>query len=36
MIKDDDQSLFATKITVVVNWAAELNRVMAESGAARK
>jgi tRNA A-37 threonylcarbamoyl transferase component Bud32 len=35
MIKDDDQSLFATKIMVVVNWAAELNRIMAGSGAAR-
>ena len=35
MIKDDDQSLFATKIIVVVNWAAELTRIMAGSGAAR-
>ena len=31
MIKEgDDQSLLATKIMVVVNWAAELNRIMAE------
>jgi eukaryotic-like serine/threonine-protein kinase len=36
MIKDDDQGLFATKIIVVVNWAAELHRIMAEAGAVRK
>ena len=35
MIKDDNQSLFATKIVVVVNWAAELKRIMAESGVSR-
>jgi serine/threonine-protein kinase len=35
MIKDDNQGLFATKIMVVVNWAAELTRMMAGSGAAR-
>jgi len=31
MIKDNDQNMYATKIVVVVNWAEELKRIMAES-----
>ena len=32
MIKDNDRNMYATKIVVVVNWAEELKRVMAEAG----
>ena len=32
MIKDNDQNMYATKIVVVVNWAEELKRIMAEAG----
>lgn len=36
MIKDNDSKLFATKIVVVVNWAEELKRLMAEAAAEKR
>ncbi|MGI8422717.1 MAG: protein kinase domain-containing protein [Chloroflexota bacterium] len=31
MIKDNDQKMYATKVTVVVNWVEELKRIVAEA-----
>jgi hypothetical protein len=35
MIKDSDPRLYATKITVVMNWAQEVRQIMADAAAPR-